>query len=423
MRIVHVSTHDVWGGAALAAYRLHTGLRAIGEDSTMFVANRTGDGRGVLAFVPPRDFRNRLVRSLRRKFFARELSRYAKSRPAGAELFSDDRSQHGQAPLRQMPPCDILNLHWISEFVDCRSLFDWVPRSIPVVWTLHDMNAFTGGCHYDSGCEKHRKSCGACPQLGSSGEDDLSRQVWNRRQSAYGTISLTQLQLVAPSRWMAEEVRQSALLGHFPVTVIPNGLDVEAFAPRDRAFARDALGLPQEARVLLFAAHAVGERRKGFSLLVEALAGLREDPDLFLLAVGGYSGLEQIGIPCRPLGYISNERLLSIVYSAADMCVVPTLQDNLPNIAIESLACGTPLIGFRVGGMPDIVRDGLTGLLVPLGDSQALREGIRGMLACPEALAEMRINCRRIAVEEYSMCRQAREHRKLYESLGAQSQR
>jgi glycosyltransferase involved in cell wall biosynthesis len=221
---------------------------------------------------------------------------------------------------------------------------------------------------------------------------------------------------------MAEEVRQSALLGHFPVTVIPNGLDVEAFAPRDRAFARDALGLPQEARVLLFAAHAVGERRKGFSLLVEALAGLREDPDLFLLAVGGYSGLEQIGIPCRPLGYISNERLLSIVYSAADMCVVPTLQDNLPNIAIESLACGTPLIGFRVGGMPDIVRDGLTGLLVPLGDSQALREGIRGMLACPEALAEMRFDCRRIAVDDYSVCRKAREHVRLYKSLGARSQ-
>jgi glycosyltransferase involved in cell wall biosynthesis len=235
-------------------------------------------------------------------------------------------------------------------------------------------------------------------------------------------MSLTQLHLVAPSRWVAEEVRQSALLGRFPVTVIPHGLDVEAFAPRDRTFARDALGLPQQAKVLLFAAHTVSERRKGFSLLVEALAGLREDPNLFLLAVGGYSAVEQIGIPCRPLGYISNERLLSIVYSAADLCVVPTLQDNLPNIAIESLACGTPVVGFRVGGMPDIVRDGLTGLLVPLGDSQALREGIRQMLASPVALAEMSVHCRQTAVEEYSIQRQARDYMKLYGSFGAQSQ-
>jgi glycosyltransferase involved in cell wall biosynthesis len=421
VKIVHVSTHDVWGGAAIAAHRLHTGLRAIGEESTMFVADRRVEAPGVLTFVPPRDFRTRLVRSLLRKYLARELSRYAKSRPADAGWFSDDRSQHGQAPLRQMPPCDILHLHWISEFLDCRSLFDWVPRRMPVVWTLHDMNPFTGGCHFDSGCGKHRSNCGACPQLGFAEEDDLSRQVWNRRQRAYGSMSLTQLHLVAPSRWVAEEARQSALLGRFPVTVIPHGLDVEAFAPRDRTFARDALGVRQEAKVLLFAAQSVSERRKGFSLLVEALAGLREDPNLILLVVGRNSAVEQIGIPCRPLGYISDERFLSIVYSAADLCVVPTLQETGPMIAIESLACGTPVVGFPAGDMPDIVRAGHTGLLVPLGDSQALCEGIRSMLSCPEALAEMRLNCRRIAVEEYSLEILSRRYLCLYETILARN--
>ena len=417
MRIVHVSTHGVWGGAAIAAHRLHTGLRSTGQDSTMFVAHRAGEGPGVQTFVPPRDLGSRLVRSLRRKSLARELGRYAKSVPAGTEMFSDDRSQHGQAPLRQMPPCDILHLHWISEFLDCRSLFDWIPRRLPVVWTLHDMNAFTGGCHFDSGCGKHRGNCGACPQLGSIKEDDLSRRVWNRRQKAYGSMPLTQLQLVAPCRWVAEEVRQSALLGGFPVTVIPHGLDVEAFAPRNRAFARDALGLPQKAKVLLFAAHTVSERRKGFSLLVEALGGLREVPDLFLLGVGRKSAVEQIGIPYRPLGYISNERLLSIVYSAADLCVIPALQETGPMIAIESLACGTPVVGFPAGDMPDMVRSGDTGLLVPSGDSMALREGIRDMLARPERLAEMRIKCRHVAVGEYSLETLASRHLSLYETM------
>ena len=418
VKIVHVSAYEVWGGAAIAAHRLHTGLREIGQESTMFVGQRTGEAQEeIVTFVPPKDFTSRVVRTLRRKSFARELDRYAKSRPVDVELFSDDRSQHGQDPLRQIPPCNILHLHWLSDFVDCPSLFDWLPSSMPVVWTLHDMNAFTGGCHFDAGCGRHRRSCGACPKLGSSEENDLSRRVWNRRRRAYDRMSSTQLHLVAPSRWTAEEVRQSALLGRFPVTVIPHGLDLAAFAPRNRAFARDALGIPKDAKVLIFAAHTVSERRKGFPLLVEALAGLRDDPDLFLLSVGGQAAVEQIAIPYRPLGYISNERLLSIVYSAADICVVPTLQDAMPMTVIESLACGTPVIGFPVGCLPDIVRDGMTGRLVPLGNSQALREGIRGMLARPQALAEMRLKCREVAVGEYSLEILARRHTSLYETM------
>ena len=239
----------------------------------------------------------------------------------------------------------------------------------------------------------------------------------NADKAPMAGMSSTQLQLVAPCRWVAEEVRQSSLLGRFPVTVIPYGVDVEAFAPRDRAFARNALGIPQEARVLVFAALNVSERRKGFSLLVEALTGLREDPNLFLLVVGGHAAVQQIGIPCRPLGYVSSERLLSIVFSAADLCVVPTLQETGPLIVIESLACGTPVVGFPAGDMPEMVRAGDTGLLVPSGDSAALREGIRTMLARPERLAEMRIKCRHVAVGDYSLEIMARRHISLYETM------
>jgi glycosyltransferase involved in cell wall biosynthesis len=417
MKIVHVSTHDLWGGAAIAAYRLHTGLRALGQESTMYVRDRHGEGQGVLTFVPQRDFKSRLVRTLSRKSLARELGRYAKSLPADGELFSDDRSQYGQAPLHQIPPCDILHLHLISGFLDCRSLFDWIPRDMPVIWTLHDMNPFTGGCHFDAGCKKYQSKCGACPKLGSTEENDLSRRVWDRRQNTYSQTSTAQLQLVAPCHWVAKEVQQSSLLGRFPVTVIPYGVDVEAFAPRDKASARDALGIPQEARVLVFAALNVSERRKGFSLLVEALAGLREDPNLFLLVVGGHSAVQQIGIPCRSLGYVSSDRLLSIVFSAADLCVVPTLQETGPLIVIESLACGTPVVGFPSGDMPNFVRVGVTGLLVPSGDSAALREGIRAMLARPESLAEMRFKCRQVAVGEYSLEIMAKRYITLYEMM------
>jgi glycosyltransferase involved in cell wall biosynthesis len=387
----------------------------------MFVANRTRESQGVATFVPPRDLKSRLVRTMRRKALAHEFNRYSRSGLDAGEPFSDDRSQHGRDTLRQMPPCDILHLHLIAGFLDLRSLFDWVPRRMPVVWTLHDMNPFTGGCHFDAGCGKYRSNCGACPKLGSNQENDLSREICNRRQGAYGRMSVEQLQLVAPCRWVADEVRQSSLLGRFPVTVIPHGVDVEAFAPRDRAFAREALGIPQDSRVLVFAALNVSERRKGFSLLVEALAGLTEDPNLFLLVVGGHSAVQQLRIPCRALGYVTDERLLSIAFSAADLCVVPTLQETGPLIVIESLACGTPVIGFPAGDMPDMVHAGLTGLLAPSGDSAALREAIRSLLQRPEDLAKMRHACRQVAVEEYSLEVFARRHLGLYQAILARN--
>jgi glycosyltransferase involved in cell wall biosynthesis len=407
----------VWGGAALAAHRLHLGLRHLGQESTMFVAHSEGGGQDVLRFLPPRDFGSRLARTFRRKSLARSVSLYSNYRGTIPELFSDDRSQHGEAPFSQIPACDIVNYHWISGFLDSDSMFRKISEKTLHVWTIHDMNAFTGGCHYDAGCHKYRRNCGACPQLGGAQEQDLSRQIWNRRKAAYSRLATSQLQLVAPSRWIASELQQSSLLGRFPVTVIPNGVDLDAFSPRDKAFSRSVLGLPQEAKVLLFAGHSINEQRKGFSLLLQALEGLREVKNLHLLAVGGYSLLPHLGIPFHPLGYISTERLLSIAYSAADLCVVPTLQDNLPNITLESLACGTPVVGFNVGGMADVVSDGHDGFLVPSANPKELRESIRLALSNLNALSEMGVRCRRTAIERFSIHMQAQEYLKLYESF------
>jgi glycosyltransferase involved in cell wall biosynthesis len=206
------------------------------------------------------------------------------------------------------------------------------------------------------------------------------------------------------------------LLGRFPVTVIPYGINIETFAPRDRAFARDALDIPREAKVLIFAALNVSERRKGFSLLIEALKGLREDPNLFLLVVGSHAAVQQSGIPYRALGYISSEHLLSIAFSAADLTVVPTLQETGPMIVMESLACGTPVVGFPAGDMPAIVRPGVTGMLVDSGDAAALREGILGLLENRETLSQMRVKSRQVAVEEYSSELFAKRHLALYKA-------
>lgn len=417
MQIYHLSSEDISGGAARAAYRLHSGLRRQGQDSRMFVLRRTSDDPSVVAFAPPRDPASRMRRHLRRMQIAREAAPYTTTRPAGFDWFSDDRSIYGATLMPQLPPGDVLTLHWVAGLLDYESFFSSIPARMPVVWRLADMNALTGGCHYDNSCGRYTAGCGACPQLGSHDQEDLSRRIWRRKQHAYRQAPPGRLHIVALNRWMAEEVRQSPLLGGCPVTIIPNGLDTTAYAPRDRAAARDVLGIPQEARVVLFAAHAIENRRKGFALLAEALSGLEDIESLVLVSLG--KGKPAMSPRCRHihLGHVAQDRLLSMIYSAADLFISSALQDNLPNTVIESLACGTPVVGFSVGGLPDLVAHGETGLLVAAGDVAALRQAIRDLLDEEPRRAAMAERCRARALAEHAWDIQVRRYLTLYESI------
>jgi glycosyltransferase involved in cell wall biosynthesis len=416
VKIVHLSTSDVSGGAARAAYRLHTGLRRLGHDSCMFVARRHSSDPTVTAFVPSPRLYNRLCRRLRWEQITRSFGQYRIPRPDGHEAFSNDRTQHGATLVRQLPPCDVVNLHWIAGFVDYQTFFTAVPQHTPVVWTLHDMNPFTGGCHYDDGCNRYTMGCGSCPQLGSNNAADLSHRIWQRKRKIFAQIERGRLHIVTPSHWMAATVQRSVLLGGRPVTVIPLGLDTDDFAPRPRCLARNILGVPQHARVILFVAESMELRRKGFALLAKALAGLADLTNLFVISVGRRKPAIDTQFPHLHLGHISNDRLLSLVYSAADILVCPALQENLAQTALEALACGTPIVGFAVGGFPDMVRQGVTGLLVPPQDVVALRAAIADLLQDVSRRAEMAANCRRIAVEEYSLEVQARRYIELYQA-------
>ncbi len=421
MRVVHLSASDVVGGAARAAYRLHDGLVRRGCESTMLVLSRRGADPSVAEFVPPGGLAVRVRRKLRRTVIARQHARYAASRPPGYELFSDDRSPHGDAVAFQLPPADVVNLHWVAGFVDCGSLLPAVTGGgRAAVWTLHDMNAFTGGCHYDLGCGKYNAGCGACPQLGSACGSDLSRRIWTRKKEVFGRIPPDRLHIVAPSRWLAEEAGNSALLGRFPRTVIPYGLDVDAFAPRDRRVSREIFGIPAGARVILFVAESVTNRRKGFSLLDGALADWRGPANACLVSLGHDAPAVRAAMRHVHVGYLDKDRLVSSLYSAADVFVIPSLQDNLPNTVLEAMACGTPVVGFAAGGIPDMVRPGVTGLLAPPGDAAALRGAIAALLDGDEERARMSAACRSVAVGEYSVGVQAERYAALYAALAGQ---
>jgi glycosyltransferase involved in cell wall biosynthesis len=413
LRIIHLNTYDVTGGAALATYRLHKGLCKLGCDSSMLVAHRSSNDPSVISLVPKMDITSRIRRRIRAEKIT-SRSRYKKM--LFYDGFSDDRTIYADDLVSQLPPCDIINLHWIARFVDYQTFFSAVPSHVPLFWRLSDMNPLTGGCHFDDGCGKHSVGCGACPQLGSTDTNDLSRQIWRRKQEVFKGLRPDRLHFIAPSRWMAELVSGSPVFGRFRVTVIPNGVETDVFAPRDQQVARDVLGIPQSASVILFVSDGLHNRRKGYALLARALSQLDSCPDAFLLSVGRGSIELETQIPHCHVGQIENRRLLSLVYSAADVCVVPSLQDNQPNTVLEAMACGTPVVGFNVGGIPDMIRPGITGALTPAGDGKALRNAIVDLLSQPEKRAFMSASCRDLVMREYPLEVQIRRYLELYES-------
>lgn len=429
MRVLHLSTSDSGGGAFRAAFRLHTGLRRLGHESRMLVLRKGSGDADVTAFRPRQDFLGRTRRRLRARRIWRDYDRYRPTLPGGIEPFSDDRSEHRGELLAQLPDADVINLHWVGGFLDHEWFFAGYPKRVPLVWRMADMGAMTGGCHYTQGCERFTQQCGACPQLGSHDEHDLSRDVWARKNRALSRVAAAAaaaaaggLHVVGTSRWIADEAKRSTLLGRFPVSVIPNGLDVEEFAPRNKGFARDLWNIPRDAKVVLFAAESLANVRKGFRHLTGALAAMPATEKLLLVSVGGGGACElPAGLPHLALGKVNNDRMLSTIYSAADVFVIPSLQESFGQTVIESLACGTPVVGFASGGIPDMVRPGETGWLAPTGDTAALSDAIAAALSDDDARAAMGAKCRAVAVAEYALDVQARAYARLYETLLARA--
>jgi glycosyltransferase involved in cell wall biosynthesis len=413
MKIVHVSSTD---GAA--SYRLHTGLRRIGIDSTMFIVRKRRDDPTLVAFKPSARFADRLRRRLRERRITRAFARYRQARVF--ELFTDDRSPFGSEPLTQLPSGDLYHVHTLFGVTGYQAFFPEVPRRAPVVRTLHDINFFSGGCHQDAGCGRFAVGCGVCPQLNSGNEHDLSREIWRRKRSALQRVDPARLHIAATSEWIASEARRSPLLRPFPLTVIPNGVDTDVFRPRNRHTVRSALSLPPDARVLLFVADPITRVNKGFTQLAKALDGLNVS-DALLLSVGRGRPPATAPIPHQHFGLIQDERLLALLYNAADVFVLPSMQDNCPQTAIEAIASGTPVVGYATCGVPEIVRPGLTGLLVPPQDIAALRLAIRTVLEDQAERARLSVSCREVAVQDYTLERLAQRYAALYRTALAVS--
>lgn len=421
-KVVHLCSNDS-GGAGKAAYRLHKGLENAGLKSKMVVMNKkTGDPTVKIIPTDHADaiqdcidlpvFESPLWLEQTRRWH-NELKRYS-HRPLGLETFSDPHSGLKLTNIREIREADIINLHWVAGLLDYTNL-PQISQGKSVIWTLHDMNPFTGGCHYSGNCNKFRERCGACPQLGSNIEGDLSRRIWDLKYDAFKNVDI---EIVTPSQWLADCVSRSSLFNKFHVRVIPNGLPLDKFKPNPKAEIREVLKIPESARVILFGAETLGNRRKGFKYLLDALKQMtdKDGKQTILLTFGDVSECRKIQFkfPIFNLGMVSNEVQLSLAYSAADVFVIPSLEDNLPNTAIEAMACGIPVVGFNVGGLSDIIDHRRTGYIAKPKDIKDLCEGIEWVVSQEENKAKMSDACRDKAETTFSVESQSARYRSLY---------
>jgi glycosyltransferase involved in cell wall biosynthesis len=416
MNILHVSTFDISGGAALAAYRLHRAMAQRTDcRSSMLVREKASRDPSVLTAWPTRTIPGRVQRRFERWRVRRDRNRYAGAL-AKAEMFSEVRGlKHGCGA--QAADFDVVQLHWTSNFLSYGRFFAQIPATIPIVWRLADMNPFTGGCHYDGGCGRFAAACGACPKLESRREDDLSRTIWRRKKAALDQLADDRLHIVTLNQWMADQVGRSSLIGRFARSVIPNGVDLEEFAPLPATAARAALGIPEGRRVIAFVAEDANNTRKGFRQLLEALQYFSGREDLFLLIVGQTDRLPPLDFPCLKAGTVQSTIFLRQIYNAADVFVIPSLEDNQPNTVLEAMACGTPVVGFWAGGIPEMVESGRTGWLAAPGDTRDLAGALERLLGHePERLA-MAVAARRRAVEAFSRAAQVEKYIQLYSRL------
>lgn len=312
---------------------------------------------------------------------------------------------------------DIVNLHWATN--GCINLRDLYRVSCPIVMTLHDVWPITGGCHCNLGCDGWSRGCVDCPQLreGPFGMQ-VAHGLWLAKQHAYAKIS--KLAIVTPSRWLGEMASRSELLASRRVEVIPNCLDLNIFRPCQKDMIRCELGLPLDRRIIAFGAvNATSTGYKGFHLLIDALRRLAHDSDkpYHLLVFGSTGDTRDLPYPVTFLGNLHDEHLIAKAYQAADVFVTPSQQDNFPSTLIEASACGVAMVGFNVGGIPEIVGHEERGYIARSFDTDDFARGIAWVTRSPESILSLGSKARSFALANVAPDVVAQKYINLYSEL------
>lgn len=397
MRVVFLSTNQTRGGAAIAANRYFDAYCSEGGDAVYASGRVQKPGPGIVSLR-----HSWPVRKLVKYLFKQERRKTQKQKVPNEGYWSAPVNSRFRYPkIKKLKP-DLVCLNWIND--DFLSIDEIGRFKVPVVWVFHDLWAVTGGCHYPGSCTGFNQSCGNCPKLKYPGENDWSRQIWRKKYEAWNHLDMT---ILCPSNWMARQVKKSRLFGDKRIEVCPYSIETEIFKPMESESFRDELGIRPNQKVLLFGAvNSMHDIRKGAHLLVEALEKLegRIDPDELVFMVFGAEkspALEKVPFRIINLGFVSEKEDLARYYAASTAFVLPSLEDNLPNTVLESLACGTPVVAFDIGGISDMIDHGDNGFLVERVDTSLLADALEAIVTMPSDQYEIMQTASRRKIEEH----------------------
>jgi glycosyltransferase involved in cell wall biosynthesis len=425
--IDHFSTFP-YGGAGQAARKLHEWMlrrdvlsrfnywenSEVHPDDISFQPMEFYRPKG----LPILNFFTRQLERYRRRYICKLYDRHVADRPGTHELFTIPWTLHpGRFDFDRLGS-DVVHLHWIPFFIDYTRFFASIPQGTPIVWTLYDMNPLTGGCHYSDRCSRFTDQCGNCPQVDRAGPRDVS---WHALRAKTAALADHNLHIVSPSSWLLELARQSPV---FPRSAqfhhIPQGIDEQIFKPFPRTFARQQLDLPLDKPLVAFGADQISNHRKGIHHLFAALKIIRQSvPDLECVVFGGgeLNLLSPKLPPFHHFGYIRDPHRQALIYSAVDLFTLPSIEDNLPQTGIESLACGTPVVAFSTGGIPEVVVHNVTGLCAPVRDEKGLADLITTLLADESMRQTMGANGRKRVEEVFTAGKQIDAYLNLYHKI------
>ncbi len=416
MRVLIINTSERTGGAAVAAGRLMEALKNNGIKAKMLVCDKQTDRISVIG----------LQGGWRQvwKFVWERVVIWMANRFSRNNLFAVSIANTGTdiTALPEFRQADVIHLHWVNQgMLSVKGLRAILKSGKPVVWTLHDMWPVTGICHHARECTRYEKECRHCPFLaGGKGLADLAARTFRKKKSLY---ALAPVHFVACSRWLETRARASALLRGHAVTSIPNPINTNLFHPRDKQQARARLHLPTEGKIVLFGSVRITDKRKGIDYLTEACRLLDEQQpelkdSLSIVVFGNDSEQLQALLPFRvyALSYIADEHALPDIYSAADLFAIPSLEENLPNMIMESMSCGTPCVGFQTGGIPEMIDHLHNGYVARYLSAEDFANGMRWILNEPD-YAELSEQAVRKAVSCYSESTVAKRYTDLYNKV------
>lgn len=417
---MHVSFLNTYlnGGAFQSALNLFQSLNRVNFNLSFIFKAESPHEPCKLASNVPDDFlqinsclKSNIFQSAKSRFYYKSIKKKLKNKPQGYEQFSPPK-QVNKLEFSQLPgKTNIIHLHWISDWFDYNSFFTSVPEHIPIVWTLHDMNPFTGGCHFSDGCKNYISNCENCKQLASPASKNFAVKNLNIKKQVLQKKNIT---IISPSKWLMECSKKSNIFNHLSHQIIPNGINTEIFSPISKDYARDELDLPKDKPVILFIAQDLKSRRKGFQYLLDAIKHLAKTEIIYIVVGDNEKNSDKNIIN---LGYIKDKSKLAKIYSAADVYVTPAIEDNLPNTVLEAMSCGTPVVAFNIGGMPDMVVPTKTGLLAEPEDSIDLANKINHLVKYPNESDYMSKICRKLIEEKFSLNQQSERYQALYQRL------